>query len=492
MIGPIEQARQHEDATAIVAEGAAFTYRQLVKAADVVTHVLLAGRTDLAEARVSFMATSGFDYVSILWGIWQAGGIAVPLGIGHPMPIIRHMIEDSETSILVVGPGFESFLSPFTNMKSLRIVELRAVKGNASQQDFPSISLERRALMLYTSGTTNLPKGVVTTHRNIKAQIVALISAWKWSNSDRILCVLPLHHVHGVINIVSCSLWAGATCDFLPNFDAKKVFDIFLTRRINVFMAVPTIYHKLISYWETAPKDERTAISEALRSFRLMVSGSAALPATVMEKWKAISGHVLLERYGMTEIGMGISNPYEGDRRTGFVGMPLPGVSVRLVNEDNEDAGDGPGEIVVKGDNVFLEYWNKPETTRASFINNGWFKTGDIAVVENGYYRILGRNSVDIIKSGGYKISALEIEEILRTNPIVRDCAVVGLQDEEWGEIVAAAITSTEANPDVASVSHWLKERLPSYRVPRKFLFVTELPRNAMGKIIKGEVKKLF
>jgi len=492
LIEPIRQARQHMDSIAILAGDVSYRYRELVNAAENLSDILLDNQTDLAEARVAFMVTPGFDYVATLWSIWQAGGVAVPLCLTHPLPSLRHTVEDSKSTILIFSPEFESQLSPLIQEKKLRALKLGTLNKETLPHKLPEISLNQRALILYTSGTTNLPKGVVTTHQNIQAQITTLITAWNWSDNDHTLCILPLHHVHGLINVVSCSLWAGATCEFLPEFDAKKVCEIFLEQRVNVFMAVPTIYFKLITHWEGLPVKEQEKISHALSSFRLMVSGSAALPATVMEKWKAISGHTLLERYGMTELGMAISNPYVGDRRTGFVGLPLPGVSIRLANEANEEVYDEPGEIQVKGENVFLEYWNKPDATQRSFTHDGWFKTGDIAVVENGYYRIMGRNSVDIIKSGGYKISALEIEEILRTHPAVKDCAVVGVDNEEWGEIVAAAIVSSVDPFDLDLLRTWLKEQLPPYRLPRKFHIVNELPRNAMGKVTKNEVKKWF
>ena len=492
MIEPIRQAKQHKDSVAIRGGNLSYCYSELVNAAENLSNVLLVSNTDLAEIRVAFMVTPGFDYVATLWGIWQAGGIAVPLSLTHPLPSLRYTIEDSESTILIFSPEFESILSPLIKEKSLLALKLGVLNTEPSSHPLPAISLDRRALILYTTGTTNLPTGVVTTHRNIKSQITTLINAWKWSNHDHTLCILPLHHVHGLINVVSCSLWVGATCEFLSEFDAKKVFDSFLKQCINVFMAVPTIYFKLITYWERLPKSEQEKTTNALSHFRFMVSGSAALPATVMEKWKVVSHHTLLERYGMTELGMAISNPYEGERKTGFVGLPLPGICIRLANEMNEEVHDELGEIQVKGDNVFLEYWNKPEATSTSFTRDGWFKTGDIAVIEQGYYRIMGRNSVDIIKSGGYKISALEIEEILRTHPHVNDCAVVGIENEEWGEIVAAAVVSSSDQLDVDLLRIWLKEQLPPYRVPRKFHIVNELPRNAMGKVTKNEVKKWF
>jgi malonyl-CoA/methylmalonyl-CoA synthetase len=492
LIEPIQQARNYPDSIAILSEGVAHRYRDLADAAEHWSRILLDGNEDLNEIRVAFMVTPGFDYVATLWGIWQAGGVAVPLCLTHPLPSLRYTLEDSESTILIYAPEFESLLTPLINEKALRALNVKAVHKRTLPCALPIMAPTRRALILYTSGTTNLPKGVVTTHQNIESQITTLIHAWKWNHSDHTLCILPLHHVHGLINVVSCSLWAGATCEFLPEFDAQKVFEIFLLQRVNVFMAVPTIYFKLITYWENLPVTEQEKITSTLTNFRLMVSGSAALPASVMEKWKDISHHTLLERYGMTELGMAISNPYEGERKTGFVGLPLPGVSIRLANEVDLEVHDEPGEIQVKGENVFLEYWNKPEATKNSFTPGGWFKTGDIAVVEQGYYRIMGRNSVDIIKSGGYKISALEIEEVLRTHPSVKDCAVVGVDNEEWGEIVAAAIVPAVDQPDLDLLRLWLKEQLPPYRVPRKFFIAKELPRNAMGKVTKNDVKKWF
>ena len=222
-----------------------------------------------------------------------------------------------------------------------------------------------------------------------------------------------------------------------------------------------------------------------------MVSGSAALPVSVMEKWKMVSGHDLLERYGMTEIGMGISNPYEGNRRPGFIGLPLPGVSIRLTDEQDNQIHGEPGEIQVKGDTVFNEYWHRPEATSTSFTKDGWFKTGDIAELVDGSYRILGRSSTDIIKSGGYKISALEIEEIIRAEKGILDCSVVGLPDDEWGELVAAALMTSEIF-NLEELITALKNKLPGYKMPRKFKLLTDLPRNAMGKVTKNELKKIF
>jgi malonyl-CoA/methylmalonyl-CoA synthetase len=224
-----------------------------------------------------------------------------------------------------------------------------------------------------------------------------------------------------------------------------------------------------------------------------MVCGSSALPVSTLLRWKEISGHTLLERYGMTEIGMALSNPLHGDRVPGSVGRPLPSVEVQLVDENGMTVPSGtPGEIEVRGPGVFAEYWNKPEATHAAF-RAGWFRTGDTATIENGVYRILGRTSIDVLKTGGHKISALEIEEVLRQHNAVAECAVVGVPDPEWGERVAAAIVLNERHVlNLPSLRTWAMNLLAPHKIPSRLLILDALPRNAMGKVIKPEVVKLF
>jgi malonyl-CoA/methylmalonyl-CoA synthetase len=292
---------------------------------------------------------------------------------------------------------------------------------------------------------------------------------------------------------VSCALWSGAVCEMLPCFDAVTVWERISGGRLTLFMAVPTIYVKLIAAWDASPPEKQAILSDAAARLRLMVSGSAALPVSTLERWREITSHTLLERYGMTEIGMALSNPYRGERVPGSVGRPLPGVDVRLVSDDGEDAAAGmPGGIEVRGDNVFVEYWGKPEATREAF-RDGWFRTGDTAVVENSVYRILGRTNVDILKTGGHKVSALEIEETLREHPAVVECAVVGVPDDEWGERVAVALVCKGENmPDLEQLRAWAKERMAVHKIPSRLLVLDALPRNAMGKVTKPAVRALF
>jgi len=494
MLKIVKEAHKNLEKIAIIEGTRAYSYKQLLYDSGKFSNILLGKQIDLRETRVAFMVSPGFDYVRVQWAIWQAGGITVPLCLSYPLPSLTYTIENSEAKILVVSPEYAELLEPLALEKSLRFIVLGKddIGEKNDQVVLPIIQDSRRAMILYTSGTTNLPKGVVTTHQNLNAQIESLIEAWEWSKNDHTICVLPLHHVHGIVNVVSCALWAGACCEFLPNFSAQGIFNAFKRGEINVFMAVPTIYFKLIAYWESLPVDERKELTKIMERLRLMISGSAALPVSIMEKWQIISNHTLLERYGMTEIGMALSNPLSGMRYAGHVGYPLPGVQVRLADEqDHEISPSEIGEIQVRGANVFSEYWNKPEATKESFTKDGWFKTGDVATVdEAGGYRILGRNSVDIIKSGGYKISALEIEEVLRNYPSISDCCVVGIDDDEWGELVVAVIVPNDEKIDLTSLNNWMRTQMPAYKTPRKYELIDALPRNAMGKVTKNDVKK--
>ncbi|MFZ0774691.1 MAG: acyl-CoA synthetase [Candidatus Sulfotelmatobacter sp.] len=496
----IAHAQRHNARTAIVDSQGAFTYNDLLDASLRVATALLAGRRDLHEERVAFLITPGFPWVAVQWGIWRAGGIAVPLPLNSARPELEYFVDDAKASTLVFDDQAASLLAPIAAARGIRalsyeqLLERRSTENPDITSDIISdIGSERRAMILYTSGTTNRPKGVVTTHAHIAAQIMSLVEAWEWSASDRIVLCLPLHHVHGIVNVVSCALWSGAACEMLPRFDANTVWDRIAGGKVTLFMAVPTVYVKLISAWDAASPERRAELSQACGRLRLMVSGSAALPVSTLERWKEISGHTLLERYGMTEIGMALSNPLRGERVPGSVGTPLPSVEVRLVGENGEPAATGtPGEIEVRGPSVFAEYWGQPEATRAAF-REGWFRTGDTAVMENGRYRILGRTNIDILKTGGHKVSALEIEETLREHPAVAECAVVGVPDAEWGERVAAAVVLNDGGAiDLASFRAWARELLAAHKVPSRLLVLDALPRNAMGKVMKPALAALF
>jgi malonyl-CoA/methylmalonyl-CoA synthetase len=496
----VARAQGHVDRAAIEDAEGTHSYRDLLTASERgATALLAAGEVadDLAEERLAFLVPPGLAWAAVLLGIWRAGGIAVPLAVSHPRGELEHVIADSGAAVLVAHPDLSDRLKPIAAERGLPLLITDELLDAAPPSlALPAITPSRRSMILYTSGTTGRPKGVVTTHGSLQCQIESLVEAWGWREDDRILHVLPLHHTHGIVNALLCALWSGAACEMLPRFDAGGVWRRFADETapsITLFMAVPTIYTRLIAAWEAAPAAERRAWSAAAGRLRLMVSGSAALPVAVLERWREITGQTLLERYGMTEIGMALSNPLAGDRVPGAVGRPLPGVEARLVDDAGRPVADGtPGEIEVRGPGVFLEYWRRPKETRAAF-HDGWFQTGDDAVVEDGVVRILGRRSVDILKTGGYKVSALEIEAVLADHPEVAECAVVGADDPEWGQRIAAAVVvRAGAAPTLDDLRAWAGERLAPYKLPTRLLLLDALPRNALGKVLKPELTARF
>jgi malonyl-CoA/methylmalonyl-CoA synthetase len=478
---------------AIIATDGVFTYDDLDDASKRVAGSLLADNEDLNQTRVAFLVHPSFAYAAVQRGIWRAGGVAVPLAVSHPPAELDYVIRDSGAGVVVGDKASASTLLPLARAAHARFVSADdAVRANPAES-LPHLGSNRRAMIIYTSGTTGRPKGVVSTHQIIGAQIASLVEAWRWTPSDHLLLVLPLHHVHGIINGLGSALAVRATCEISPVFDAEKVWARLASDEVTVFTAVPTIYHRLIASWDAAAPAVRRQWSDGVRGLRLMMSGSAALPVQTLERWREISGHTLLERYGMTEIGMALANPLTGERRPGCVGTPLPGVEVRIADDTGDEVEAGtPGELEVRGPNVFLEYWKRPDETTAAF-RDGWFRTGDVAVVEEGTYRLLGRTSVDIIKTGGFKVSALEIEEVLRTHPAIAECAVVGVSDEAWGECVSAAVElRSGATLSLDDLQQWAKPQLAPYKIPRALQHVAALPRNAMGKVVKPEVAGLF
>lgn len=501
--GIVARAGGRRGLPAIHDAAGSWTYGDLLDASAAIATRLLAGCDDLAEARFGLAIPAGGLHVAAQWGCWRAGGVVVPLsGAATAAELTSFLADVSPSGILVDGrPRSEIVEAAGRLGVPLMHLDRASLAGMLADAPLPAIDPGRRAMILCTSGTTSRPKGVVSTHASLTAQIESLVKAWHWSADDRIPLFLPLHHIHGILNVMMCCLWSGGRLEAFDRFDAGTMLERVADGRYTVFMAVPTIYHRLLAQLESLEPAVRERVVAGFRGLRLMVSGSAALPASVHEAWRRQTGQSLLERYGMTEIGMALANPYDGERRPGFVGTPLPGVEVRLVDDHGRPftAEGEPGEIEVRGPAVFQEYWNSPEATAAAF-HEGWFRTGDVGVVERGSYRILGRKSMDIIKSGGYKLSALEIEAALLDHPEIAECAVVGVPDEAWGETVAAAVVPAgrsapggdPAGLTLEQLRAWCRDRLSPYRIPRRLVVCEALPRNAMGKVVKPAVVDLF
>ncbi|XP_029781945.1 acyl-CoA synthetase family member 3, mitochondrial [Suricata suricatta] len=693
------------DRIALVDQHGSHTYKDLychsLRLSREVCQLLARPSGDLQEERVSFLCSNDVSYVVAQWASWMSGGVAVPLYRKHPQAELEYVIRDSRSAAVLAGQEHVELLGPVARRLGVPLLPLPpTVYGAAAEvpgewgvpeRDWR----DRGAMIIYTSGTTGRPKGVLSTHHNVRAMVTGLVHKWAWTKDDVILHVLPLHHMHGVVNKLLCPLWVGATCVMLPEFKAELVSRAGLQARLGLSIRGPGAFlcrervccrrcdkelqtggaydtrglpHASEVRSPRFPVSESPRVRESLRpgapasespvsgnppireslrpgapasespvsrnpprpgvtasgsprvrepprpgviasgsprlreplvlesprpvsvvpqsvsqphtrglgsaapscsragsacpershgrpasllsrlalvyavtdgrehrvparrhqrlflrpdrsrclrcACRLMVSGSAALPVPVLEKWQRVTGHTLLERYGMTEIGMALSNPLTGARVPGSVGTPLPGVEVRIVSENpkkdrcpymlhadgNEmetrvtpGLAEKEGELLVRGPSVFREYWDKPEETRNAFTPDGWFRTGDTAVFKDGTYWIRGRTSVDIIKSGGYKVSALEVERLLMAHPSIADVAVIGVPDMTWGQRVAAVVALQEGHAlSHRELKEWARGVLAPYAVPSELLLVEEVPRNQMGKVNKRDLVRRF
>ncbi|MGW7420138.1 acyl-CoA synthetase [Streptomyces sp. NPDC054813] len=450
------------------------TYGQLAAAAGAV-----AGRVRDAD-RVAVWATPELETAVAVVGTLLAGRAAVPLNPKSGDKELAHILSDSAPAAVLTAPGTEL---PAAVAGLPRIdVDVRAagpVPEDRTTEADP-------ALVVYTSGTTGPPKGAVLPRRALASTLDALADAWQWTGDDVLVHGLPLFHVHGLVLGILGPLRRGGSVRHLGRFDTDGV-----TRELNdgatMLFGVPTMYHRIA---EALPADP--ALAKALGRARLLVSGSAALPVHDHERIAAATGRRVVERYGMTETLMNTSVRADGEARAGTVGVPLPGVELRLVEEDGTALatfdGETVGEIQVRGANLFTEYLNRPDATAAAFTADGWFRTGDMAVREpDGYVRIVGRKATDLIKSGGYKIGAGEIENALLEYPGVREAAVTGEPDADLGERIVAWIVPADPQspPGERELADHVAGRLAPHKRPRVVRYLDALPRNDMGKIMK-------
>jgi len=476
-------------ARALSGAGVAWSYAALRDRVDGLAGALAGGTAGLAGAPVAFLAEPGPGHLAALLGILRAGGLAVPLSPLHTRPELEYQLANAAPVARLATADLRATLEAAAGgapVESLDDLAARPSRGPLP----PLPAADAPAIMLYTSGTTGRPKGVRLAHEAVAATVASLETAWRWRADDRLLHVLPLHHTHGLIVAALGALWAGAEARFLA-FEAGAVWDALAGGDITVFMAVPTIYAKLMEAFRAADAERRARWAAGAARLRLMTSGSAALPASLLEEVRAATGQTLLERYGMTEIGMALSNPYDGPRVPGAVGTPLPGVEVDVVGDDGAPAPSGePGELRVRSTQMFSGYHGDEAATAASFDAEGRFRTGDTGVRDAaGVIRLLGRTSVDIIKSGGYKISALEIEAALRDHPAVAEIAVIGEPDATWGERIAACVVVRAGEAlTLDELQAFARERLAVYKAPRALRLLPALPRNAMGKVMKKQL----
>lgn len=472
------------------------SYPDLLGRALRIRGALCRGARDLEGERVALLGSPGAAWVEAFFGVILAGGTALPLSPLYPSAELGWFLEDAGARRLLITDDMAAMAAPLVagraGVEALRIDELAdapAPPGSAAMDLDPDAA----AVLLYTSGTTGKPKGALLTHRNLATHAALLRDAWAFTPEDALLHALPLHHLHGLGISLLTALLAGSRVRMLPRFDAARVIAEIAARRVTSFMAVPTMYQRVFELLDRRGDAAALAsFAERARALRLATSGSAALPVTLAARWADLAGAIPLERFGMTEIGVGMSNPLDpAGRRPGWVGKPLPSVEALIVDDRGAPVSCGQGELWVRGPSVFKAYLGRPEATAEAF-RDGWFRTGDVAErSDDGHYRLLGRTSVDILKSGGYKLSALEIEEALREHGAVAEVAVVGIPDEAWGERVVAVVVPAPGREDecrTEALRAWAKERLASYKVPREVIVVPALPRNPVGKVVKPDL----
>jgi malonyl-CoA/methylmalonyl-CoA synthetase len=446
-------------APALEWQGRIYTFAEIDNRAARMAHAL-ASRGLRAGDRLCVYLANRIEYIDLFLAAARLGIIFVPINILYRDREIRHILNDADPAAVVVS---EESAQHVPSGAALWWVERLESEGTAQTS---VTDADAPALIIYTSGTTGASKGAVLTHNNIVVNAINITTLWQITSADRFLLTLPLFHVHGLGNGICAWLLSGCFMRLEERFDQQNAAAVMTAFQPTLLFGVPTMYVRMLGFEEAVAR----RIGERMRLF---VSGSAPLPAQVLEDFRRLYGHTILERYGMSETLMNISNPYVGERRPGSVGLPLPGVSVRILED----------ELYLRGPNVFQGYWRQPEATEAAF-RDGWFRTGDLAARDpDGYYTLKGRRS-DLIICGGFNIYPREIEDFLTEQPGVAEAAVASLPDQARGEVpVAYIVPKGEWNAD--ELERACRDHLASFKVPRRFIAVDHLPRTALGKIQK-------
>jgi len=494
-----ELTHEIDDASAVFAhlpDGQTCTYADVEQASARFANVL-ADAGVVPGDRVAVQVEKSLDALMLYLGTVRAGGVFLPLNAAYTATEIDYFLGDAEPRVFVCDPTRTQELEPIARKVGAKLMTLGANSAPAAPsgtlatlaQSAPASfdPIERRpddlAAILYTSGTTGRSKGAMLTHRNLVSNARALIKTWQYTNADVLLHALPIFHTHGLFVATNVTLFSGASMHFLPRFDLDEIFRAL--PRATTMMGVPTFYTRML-------QDARLT-REATAHMRLFVSGSAPLLAETHREWRARTGHAILERYGMTETNMLTSNPYTGERVAGSVGLPLPGVELRISDPDTGDpVKDGEvGMIEVRGPNVFKGYWRMPEKTEAEFRPDGFFITGDLGKIDaGGYVSIVGRGK-DLVITGGYNVYPKEVETEIDELDGVSESAVIGVPHPDFGEAVTAVVVKDRGCPlDERQIIKALEDRLAKFKCPKRVLFVDALPRNTMGKVLKNELRE--
>ncbi len=471
--------------------GLAYSWRDLERGTAMIANLLASLKLEQG-ARIAVQVEKSVEAMMLYLATLRAGYVFLPLNTAYQKAEIEYFVGNAEPAVVVCTPANFGWVSKIAFQAGTQHVYTLGEDRNGSlleraarQSDRHEIAQRQDddlAAILYTSGTTGRSKGAMLTHGNLRSNAEVLKTYWGWREGDVLIHALPIFHVHGLFVALHGALLNGSKMLWFAKFDPKKVIE--RLPDATVFMGVPTLYVRMLA--------ESRLDKAVARNMRLFVSGSAPLLLETFNAWKERTGHTILERYGMSETIMLTSNPYDGERRGGTVGFPLPGVGLRVRDEQGRDVPAGEvGGIQVKGPGVFKGYWRMPEKTREEFTADGWFKTGDVGRIdERGYVTIVGR-SKDLIISGGYNVYPAEIEGYINDMPGVAESAVVGVPHADFGEVgVAVVVARPGARLDPEQLVGTLKSQLANFKIPKRCFVVQELPRNTMGKVQKNVLRE--
>jgi malonyl-CoA/methylmalonyl-CoA synthetase len=469
---------QRRDKPALIFADQQYSFGELDARSNQMAHVLSKKGLVFGD-RLCLYSENSVSFIDVYIACIKLGVIFVPVNILYKERELLHIYNDAKPKVFISSVEIPGEVIKYLDIKVLA----EEAKHESTKPIEVNVSGDTAAAIIYTSGTTGASKGAVLTNNNFIVNAVNLITCWEIKEQDKLLLALPLFHVHGLANGLHCWLISGCTIKLLERFEHQKAAEEFLQFQPTIFFGVPTMYIRMLDF-------ENSVANQIGLLVKLFVSGSAPLPPHILEAFKEKYHHVILERYGMTETLMNISNPYVGERRAGTVGLPLPGVSAKIMNADGKEVVLGEeGELHIKGGNVFKEYWMREEATKNSFVD-GYFKTGDIAVCSSdGYYTLKGRKS-DLIISGGFNIYPREIEEYLMEQEGIAEAAVVGVSHEVRGEVPVAYIVATNESIDLHNIEEKCKKTFASFKIPKSFILVEKLPRTALGKVQKHLLPK--
>lgn len=440
--------------------------------------------------RVAVQVGKSIEALELYVGTVMAGGIFLPLNPAYTASEVAYFLGDAEPQVFVAAPDRVGELADAA--RDVPEVVALGADGSGSLLDLAAgqgrftpvpRTAEDLAAILYTSGTTGRSKGAMLTHRALASNSGTLVDVWRFTPEDVLIHALPIFHTHGLFVATNVALMAGASMIFQPAFDSDAILEAM--PRATTLMGVPTFYTRLL--------DKEALIPALTANMRLFISGSAPLLSETHARWQARTGHTILERYGMTETNMNTSNPYEGERRPGTVGFPLPGVELKIVGDSGRELPDGEiGIIEVRGDNVFSGYWRMPEKTAEELRPDGWFITGDLGMRDpDGYITIVGR-SKDLIISGGLNVYPKEVEAVIDDTDGVKESAVIGVPDADFGEQVVAVVVRSNPTLGPEAIRRSAEQQLAKFKCPRRIEFIDELPRNTMGKVQKNILRELY